>query len=160
MKRGALTMGLMAEIQQAIAAAKPIAALSEYATRIEETLNKLGEVAMHLGAMAMSPQVLNAFAFAHPVLEVCGDVTMAWMLLWRATVAARALEKLGCRIDDAAERRALSEKNKNAAFYEGQLRSVEFFVKAILHVTHGKMAAIIAANGAAVDIPEASFGGK
>jgi hypothetical protein len=108
----------------------------------------------------MSPQVLNAFAFAHPFLEASGDVVMAWMLLWRATVAARALEKLGCGLADAAARRAKAESNKHAAFYEGQLRSAEFFIKNLLPVTLGKLAAIVGTNGAAVEIPEVAFGGR
>jgi hypothetical protein len=109
-------------------------------------LNKLGEVAMHMGANAMSDKVLTAFAFAHPFLEVCGDMVMAWMLLWRARIAA--------------ERLAAGAKEKDALFYEGQIKSVEFFTHTILPVTFGKMKAILDANSAIVDIPEDAFGGK
>jgi hypothetical protein len=109
-------------------------------------LNKLGEVAMHLGAAAMSPQVLSAFAHATAFMEVTGDVVIAWMLLWRAAIAA---EKL-----------ANGAKKKDAAFYEGLIKSAEFYVHTILPVTFGKMAAVLKTDSSAVDIPEAAFGAR
>jgi len=144
--KGRPIMDLLGEIQAALAAAKAVPRTTPFAETVEGMLNKLGEVAMHMGAAAMSDKVLTAFAFAHPFLEVCGDVVMAWMLLWRARIAA---EKL-----------AAGAKEKDALFYEGQLKSIEFFASTILPVTFGKMKAILAGNTAMVDIHEDSFGGK
>jgi len=144
--KGRPIMDLLGEIQAALAAAKAVPRTAPFAETVEGMLNKLGEVAMHMGAAAMSDKVLTAFAFAHPFLEVCGDVVMAWMLLWRARIAA---EKL-----------AAGAKEKDALFYEGQLKSIEFFASTILPVTFGKMKAILAGNTAMVDIHEDSFGGK
>ncbi len=158
MKKGKPVMDLFGEMQKTIAAAKGIAGIEAYAVKLEAAVNKLGEVAMHLGATAMSPQVMTAFAHAHPFLEVAGDVVMAWMLLWRASVAAPLLEKLAGSFDSEARRNA-AEKNKNAAFYEGQIRSAEFFIQSVLPVTYGKMKAIMNSCDAAVEIPEVSFGG-
>lgn len=143
MNQGKPVMDLMGEVQQTIAKAKSMEQTAALGTEIERALNKLGEVAMHLGGTAMSPQVLNAFAFAHPFLEVTGDVVMAWMLLWRATIAN---EKL-----------AGGAKKKDVAFYEGQLKSAEFFINTVLPVAFGKMDAILKTNDAAVTISEASF---
>ena len=146
LNKGRPMMDLLGEIQAALAAAKAVPRTAPFAETVEGMLNKLGEVAMHMGAAAMSDKVLTAFAFAHPFLEVCGDVVMAWMLLWRARIAA---EKL-----------AAGGKEKDALFYEGQLKSIEFFASTILPVTFGKMKAILAGNTAMVDIHEDSFGGK
>ena len=98
-----------------------------------------------MGTTAMSPNVLNAFAFAYPFMEVCGDVVMAWMLPWRAAIAARELKN--------------KPRKKDAAFYEGQIKSAEFFIYSIIPITVGKIKAILTTNGAAVDIDEKSFGG-
>ena len=117
-----------------------------YAGKVETALNKLGEVALHLGQTAMSPKVMTAFAHAYPFMEVAGDVVMAWLLLWRATIAAEKLEN--------------GAKKKDVAFYEGQLKSAEFFTHWILPVTLGKMDAILATNSAVVEIGEDAFGGK
>jgi alkylation response protein AidB-like acyl-CoA dehydrogenase len=146
MNKGKPIMDLMVEIQQTIAQAKAIDSLKEFASRLEKALNRLGEVAMHLGATAMSPKVMSAFAFAHPFLEASGDVIMAWMLLWRGVIAAGQLEK--------------GAKKKDQAFYEGQLKSVQYFTQAVLPITMGKMDAIITTSSAAVDISEDAFGGK
>jgi hypothetical protein len=46
------------------------------------------------------------------------------------------------------------------AFYEGQVKSAEFFIFSQLPVTFGRMKAIQNMNGAAVQISEEGFGGK
>ncbi|GAB6095942.1 acyl-CoA dehydrogenase C-terminal domain-containing protein [Desulfatiferula olefinivorans] len=142
MKKGQVFMDLMGEIQKTLKTAKDIPALAAMTAAVENALNRLGEVAMHMGKTAMSDKVLNAFAFAHPFLEVTGDVVMAWMLLWRGTIAAGKLE---------------SAKKKDVPFYEGLLKSLEYFTACVLPVTSGKMDAIKACNGATVEISEDSF---
>jgi hypothetical protein len=139
-------MDLMAEVQQTIQNAIGIESLKPMAHSLEKALNRLAEVAMILGATAMSPKVMNAFAFAHPFMDASGDVVMAWMLLWRASIA-------GARLADGA-------KKKDRAFYEGQIKSAEYFTQAILPVTMGKLDAIVGNCGAAVEIDDKSFGGK
>jgi alkylation response protein AidB-like acyl-CoA dehydrogenase len=145
LNQGKPIMDLLGEIQKTLARAKGVERLKGLVDRVEKAVNRLGEAALHLGQTAMSPKVLNAFAFAHPFMDVCGDVILAWMHLRRATVAAAALEK--------------GARKKDAAFYEGQVKSAEFFIHAILPVTNGKMKAILETNGAAVDISDAAFGG-
>jgi alkylation response protein AidB-like acyl-CoA dehydrogenase len=145
MNKGKPVMDLLGEMNRIIADAKGLPALENLAASFEKAVNKLGEVGIHMGTIAMSPKVLTAFAFAHPFMEVTGDVAMAWMLLWRATIAARKLEKA---------------KSKDKAYYEGQLKSAEYFIASILPITLGKMNAIMAGNGAAVEISEDAFGGK
>ncbi|MDJ0785009.1 MAG: acyl-CoA dehydrogenase [Desulfosarcinaceae bacterium] len=144
--KGKPIMDLMGEIQKTLVQAKEFESLQPMAASVEAALNKLGEVAMHLGGKAMSPEVLTAFAYAHPFLEVSGDVVLSWLLLWRATVAARKLEK--------------GAKKKDQAFYEGQIKSAEYFTQSVLPVSQGKMRSILAANAAAIEISEDAFGGK
>jgi alkylation response protein AidB-like acyl-CoA dehydrogenase len=139
-------MDLMGRIQAVIAKAKAVEQLEPLAGKLEKALNRLGEVAMHLGAEAMSPKVLGAFSFAHPFMEASGDVVMAWMLLWRAVISAEKLQ--------------LDAKKKDVKFYEGQIKSAEYFVRAILPISLGKMDAIMESCAAAVEIDEDSFGGK
>lgn len=158
MNKGQAVMDLFGEIQKTVALAKAVPALEDLAARFEKALNKLGEVAMHIGGTAMSPKVMHAFAHAYSFMDVVGDVSMAWMLLWRAAIAAPQLEKLAGSLDPQA-RADKAASNKNAAYYEGQLRSAEFFIHNLLPVTVGKMITILGANSSVVDIPEASFGG-
>ena len=146
MKKGKPIMDLLAEIQQTIAAAKNLPATAEFADKVEAAVNKLGEVAIHMGQTAMSEALMKAFAYAYPFMEAAGDVIISWMLLWRAQIAAENLKK--------------GAQKKDTAFYEGQLKNAEFFTHSVLPATLGKMDAILASNSAVVDISEDSFGGK
>ena len=145
MNKGKPFMDLLAEIQKTIISAKEISGLEDFASKVEEAVHKLGEVASNIGSIAMSDKVLNAFTFAHPFMEVTGDVVISWMLLWRATIASNKL--------------ATTSKKKDSAFYQGQLKSVEFFISSILPITIGKMNTILTTNGSPIEISEGSFGG-
>ncbi len=146
LNQGKPIMDLMTEVQKVIAQAKAMEQLQPAASALEGALNRLAEVAMTLGANAMSPKVMTAFAFAHPFMEASGDVVMAWMLLWRATISAEKLKS--------------GAKRKDEAFYQGQIKSAEYFTQSILPITMGKMDAILGSCDAAVEIDDKSFGGK
>lgn len=158
MKGGMVFINYLGEIQKITGAAKNIGGLEDLASRVDAAVSRLGEIAMYLGKTVLSAEFKVAFAYAKPFLDVMGDICMAWMLLWRATLAAPQLEKLVGGMDLKA-RQAKADKNKETAFYEGQLQSARYFINSILPITMGKMNAIEAADAATVDIPEASFGG-
>lgn len=158
MDKGAVFMEFLGEIQKVIAPAKDIKGLEELAESLENVVNRLGGVAIYIGQIAASPDFKVAFAHALPFLDVMGDVIMAWMLLWRASIA---VPKLNGVLGDLAGEARLEKisKNKRAAFYEGQVRSAEYFIQTILPVTLGKMTSIETGSKAIVEIPEVSFGG-
>jgi len=142
--KGKHVMDLFGEIQKTIVRAKKIPELETLTESIEQALNKLGEVAIHMGQTAMSEKVLNAFANAHPFQDATGDVIMAWMLLWRASIAAEKIKKA---------------RNKDKPFYDGLLKSLQFFVDSYLPITMGNLNALMITSSAAVDIDTASFAG-
>jgi alkylation response protein AidB-like acyl-CoA dehydrogenase len=144
-KKGLVFMNFLGEIQQTAAKAKAIDGLGDLGGRVENTANRLGEVAMHIGQMAMSENFKVGFAHALPFLYAMGDTIMAWMLLWRAVVAS---EKL-----------AAKPKKKDIAFYEGQIKTAEFFIQTELPLTAGKMDAIQGGCAAAIEISDEGFGG-
>ena len=158
MNNGAVFMDLLNEINTTIGKAGKMSRLENSAAGVAKALSRLGEIALHLGKTAVSKDLKLAFAFAHPFLEVVGDMIVAWMLLWRAAVAVPKLEKLAGSADEDAIRAKVA-KNKDAAFYDGQLKTAEFFIHSMLPATVGKMNAIAASNPAAIDIHERSFGG-
>ncbi len=145
MAKGQVFMNFLAEIQKTITLAKDTAGLEEITAEFEKAFNRLAEVALHIGQSALSPKFKAAFAHAFPFLEVMGDVVIAWMLLWRAALAKQ-------KLDGGA-------KKKDVDFYEGQLKTAEFFIQTILPTTMGKMNSIVKCNESAVAISEAAFGG-
>ena len=158
MKKGQPFLDYLSEMQKTTDAAREIEAVKDIAEKVEEGISRLSEIALYLAKTAMSDNIMNAFAFAHPFLEVTGDVSVAWMLLWRATAASRKLEKLA-KSSDPAQMKEKAEKNKDAGFYYGQIKTAEFFIMTLLPVTMGKLNAIAANNGAAVEMPEVALGG-
>ncbi len=139
-------LDLADEIRATTAAAAGTDRTADMADAIERALIRLEEVGRHLGMTAMTGNIPAAAAHAHPFLEVCGDVIVGWMLLWRARIAAEALEA--------------GAKPKDAAFYDGQIRSAEFYTQTILPVVFGKMEVILSGTTVTVDIPEESFGAR
>ena len=142
MNKGKPIMDLFGEMQKTVAQAKAVPELEKAAVKVEEVMNKLAEVAIHMGQTAMSEKVLSAFANAHPFQDATGDTTMAWMLLWRAVVATEKLEKA---------------KKKDKPFYQGILKSLDFYVETQLPVTLGRFAALMNTSSVAVDIEENMF---
>jgi hypothetical protein len=90
----------------------------------------------------MSEKVLDAFAVAHPFLDVTGDVVMAWLELWRAVTAQ---PKIG------------SAQKKDAAFYQGQVTTAKYFIQWVLPATLGKMDALKGNIPAIMEMPEDAF---
>ena len=145
MKKGVVFMNYLQEIEKVVGRARALPATEGLADKLKKTVDRLGETAMCLGKTAMSPAFKTAFAHATPFQVVMGDVTMAWMLLWRAAVAA---EKL-----------AAGAGKKDVAFYKGQVQTAAFFIHSMLPVTCGRMDAIQAGDASALEAAEAVFGG-
>ena len=146
MNKGRAFMDLLSEIRKTVETAGKIGALSELAGEAGNAVANLEETARHIGLAARSDRMMAAFAHAYGFMDVTGDVVMAWMLLWRAAVAA---EKL-----------AEGAKKKDAAFYEGQIAGARFFIRTALPVTLGRMDVILGGESIAVDVSDDAFGGK
>jgi len=114
MEKGQVFMDFLGKIQKTITLARSTEGLEEITAEVERVANRLGEVSLHIGKSALSPQFKVAFAHAFPFLEVMGDVVIAWMLLWRAALARK-------KLDGGAQK-------KDVDFYEDQLKTAEFFI--------------------------------
>jgi alkylation response protein AidB-like acyl-CoA dehydrogenase len=157
LKKGAVFMQFLQEVRRTVQTAETLPGLQALCERLEQILNRYGETAIFLGKKAMSPDVKMAFTHAYPFLDVTGDIVMAWMLLWRAATAQPRLAALLQDADDPAARIAT---NKEAAFYDGQIKAATYFIRSQLPVTEGKINAILEGDAAAIlEAAEHSFGG-
>ncbi len=156
MNKGKVFMSLIDEIKKTIVEAKAYEGLTGLAETVDSIVNRLAETAQNVGTLLSTGKVDAGFDLAHPLLEVTGDVIMAWMLLWRAKTAS---EKLDAIIDgsNGYEKTKKIEKHKNGAFYDGQIKTAEYFIYSKLPVTAGKMAGIINSNEAVLNIDEKAF---
>jgi len=144
MQGGKVFMTFLGAIQDTINDAKSVDGLKDLAERAEKMLKKFGEVAQEITKNAMSERFKTAFAHSLPYLDVMGDCVIAWMLLWRAVTASRQL--------------AENPKKKDVAFYEGQIKTAEFFIRTLIPASMGRMDGIIDLSSAAIDIADDGFG--
>ncbi|MDL2321006.1 acyl-CoA dehydrogenase [Desulfosarcina sp. OttesenSCG-928-B08] len=136
---------MLSQIRDIVKTAKTITLLAPLADDLAAVLDKLQETAGHIRNLSVSENMLTAYAHAYTFMDATGDVVMAWMLLWRAEVAARALEK--------------GAKKKDTAFYDGQVIGARYFIRTLLPLTLGRMASIMASDTAVNDMADESFGG-
>ncbi|RLB90046.1 MAG: acyl-CoA dehydrogenase, partial [Deltaproteobacteria bacterium] len=71
-------------------------------------------------------------------------VCMAWLELWRAVVAAPKIAKA---------------KKKDVAFYQGQVKTAEYFITWVLPATMGKLEALQGNIPSIMEMPDAAFAG-
>ena len=111
---------------------------------VKELIEKISRLSYKMASQAKSVKALETFSFGTSFLEVVGDMILACMHLWRASVAHKALQKKGL-------------KPKDAVFYEGQIRTAEFFIFTIIPITKGKITSIEILSPAAIKMPEDGF---
>jgi hypothetical protein len=144
MKKGKPFMDFLNEIQKTISEAMKVDEVKELASDFSAYFEKYAKTAKILGEKAGSDEVLKAFSFSLPFLDTTGDLSMAWMLLWRASVAAPKIGK----------------KKKDDNFYKGQINTARYFIKTILPVSSGKLDAIAQTDGSIADMEDLMFGSK
>jgi len=142
---GQAIQDLFAGMKVALATAQSLERIAPLASLLAPALARLETVATHM-TTTMQTDPMTGSAHAFTFMEAVGDMVMAWMLLWRANTAAAALQA--------------GAKEKDLAFYEGQILSAAFYTRNLLPVTVGRMEAILGASSIANDIPEDAFGGK
>jgi alkylation response protein AidB-like acyl-CoA dehydrogenase len=157
MKKGKVFKGLLMKIMGCVNEAKSVPGLDDVAVMLEKTVGQLGETALKLGQSAASPKVLEAFAQACPFLDCTSEVILGWMHLWRATIASKALTKILKDADDNKKKEML-EKNKEAAFYHGQIQTARYFINSVLPLTSGRMNAVVIQEPAPMVMTDAAFG--
>ncbi len=158
MNKGTAFMDFITEIKKAVSTAREIPELTEMAEKVSAAADNLAETAIRLGKTALSPEFKTAFSAAYPFLDAMGDVIMAWMHLWRASVAAPALAKIVKDLQGEKLKKKIA-KNKHAAFYDGQVKTAAYFIDSLLPVTLGKLNAITGQDHTIVEMDDRSFGG-
>lgn len=137
--RGTLLDSLVKEIKDQVRISKDHKPLVSLAEKLEQAVDQLIKTCQATSAAILTPHMKSAFASAHPLMEASGDIVLAWMLLWRASVAQTRLD------------------SQEAEFYAGKLMTARFFIQTLLPVTLGKLEAILYEDNPAVAMDQASF---
>lgn len=146
-KGGLLFMSFVEGLNQFIEKHKDHKILKEQVARLAAAKDKLVEVTMHLGGVAMAGDRTYPGLVAVPYLYLFGDVVLAHLLLWQAVVAQDKLDALGRKADEDPE----------AAFYAGKVLTARFFVHNILPQVFSRADTIMSGDRSALEMAEASF---
>jgi alkylation response protein AidB-like acyl-CoA dehydrogenase len=133
--------------------------LASYVEILETARRALADVSEFL--VAIHKKDFRGLALhATQYLELFGDVTVGWLLMWQAVIAVDRLvvlaQEKGFESDAAGLNRLIAE-DAAAAFYSGKLASARYFVSTVLSRATGKAQAIIRMDRAALEIAENAF---
>lgn len=159
LKKGALFLGWMKEINEFIEKHKNHPRLGNLVAQLEQAKNTLVNVSMSFGKAAAEGDILLPMLYACPYLEMFGEVELAYLLIQQALIAIEKLatifDKYGAATPEAQSK--LVEEQAEAAFYSGKIHNAEFFVANILPRVQAKATTILSGNRSALSIPEVAF---
>ncbi len=158
-KQGALFRSIVTETGTLLKMAKKNYRLKDIVEPFELARKQLIEVTRYFGLKSITEDFMIPILYATPYLELFGDVSVGFMLLWQAVIADRRLNELysDAKAETPEQKAALLRSNRSAAFYRGKVASAEFFANSILSLASGKAKAIMSGERSALDLPEESF---
>lgn len=158
-KNGQLVKNAFKFASEKLAQFKQNYRLRELTQIYEEAQNVLIETTKYMGFKGMSEDFYVTILNAKPYLDLFGDVTLGFLLLWQANIADEKLQKIYADhgANDARSQRKLLEENREAAFYYGKIASARYFITQTLTQARGKARAIMSGDTSPLDIPEAGF---
>ncbi|MBI5252262.1 MAG: acyl-CoA dehydrogenase [Desulfomonile tiedjei] len=121
----------------------------------DEAKSQLMEATIYFAKKGMAGEATIPVLYATPYMELFGDVTIGYMLLWQAEIADRKLREMyeQAGADTPEKKYELLKASNDAAFYRGKIASAEFFSNSVLCLASGKSRALMSGDKTAVDIP-------
>jgi len=159
MKKGAVMMNFLTDVSNFIEENKTNESLKGCMEELEKAKNLLGEVSMYFAQVGRGEDFIIPIINAYAYLEVLGQVSLGWMILWQATIADKRLKEIIAKegaSDEKAIRKFISE-NRDAAFYSGKVASAKFYAHTVLPAVESKVKAIKSGDKSVVEIAEESF---
>jgi alkylation response protein AidB-like acyl-CoA dehydrogenase len=159
MNQGALFQTFMGEVSELADRVNENPGLKAIAARVDDAKSHLIEATMYFAQKAMSGEPAIPVLYATPYLELFGDLTIGFMLLWQAEIADEKLQAMyanaGAGTPD--KQKALAESDSEAAFYLGKIASAEFFSQSVLSLAQGKAKAIMQGGTGFMELPKEAF---
>ncbi|MCP4678152.1 MAG: acyl-CoA dehydrogenase [Deltaproteobacteria bacterium] len=155
MKGGQVLMTFLGEISE-LAKKHADGPFAPEAAILAKSREVLGEVAMHLMMAFQRGELAHTLLNAGAVLELMGDVTLGWLLLWQAGIAQDKLDVLFPDGEPAALEDACAQ-NADIAFYAGKVATARFFINRVLTLAPGKGEVIKNPDDSALTVPEVAM---
>jgi len=161
MKKGLYFMTLLGEMGATVAQCQGIESLKGMADEVQAGVNALADMAMFFASCGKAGKFLVPIGNAYPFLMMMGKIVCAWLLLWQAKIAREKLNALcsakGINPADPLTVGALARENKDAAFYDGKIKSAKYFIMNVLPEIDGTVRAIKSEDNSIMEIAEESL---
>jgi len=161
MKKGTYFMTLLGEMGATVARYQGVEAVKDLAADVSAGVNALADMGMFFASCGKQGKFLVPVGNAYPFLMMMGKIVCAWLLFWQAGIAQ---EKLGalCKAKgvNAADPFALApflKENKDAAFYDGKVKSAQYFIKNVLPEVDAVVKAIKSEDLSMMEIADEGF---
>ena len=144
------------EVEKTIANAMGIDELKTYAKKVEDAMSGIVDAFAHQQKLMGEGKMGIIFGNACPLMEVMGDVVMAWQLLWQASIASPKLND----ITGGATGDALKEKiadSVEATFYDSKVKTAQYYIGNLLPRTNGKVEQLKSDEDAYLEVTDESF---
>lgn len=160
-EQGSYFMNLLGEMNTTVATFKVIAALKELAEDVQAAINTLTDVIMFFSSCSKEDKFYVFWGNAQPFLMMMGKIVCSWLLLSEAAVAQETLLELcsikGVTCSDPSDLSRFIKENKNAAFYDGKIKTAKYFIKNVLPDIYGTVKAIKSEDISIMEIADESF---
>jgi hypothetical protein len=150
-KGGLVFMSFLQEVNDFIERNREHARLAHLVVLLEQARDALARVTMRFGECNLGGDVHYPLLHASPYLLSFGDFVLGWLLLEQAVVADARLQEIAGHVPPT-ERKELIATDPEARFYDGKVKTAEFFLTTLLPEIQARAAAVDSGNRAALDI--------
>ncbi|HOO37219.1 MAG TPA: acyl-CoA dehydrogenase [Deltaproteobacteria bacterium] len=161
MKKGAYFMYLLGEMNSTIAKYRETDGLGGLADDVQAGVNALADMGLFFAQCGKAGKFLVPVGNAYPFLMMMGKIISAWLLFWQAGVAKEKLTQVcsskGVDMNDGTGMQQLIKENKDAAFYDGKIKTARFFIKHVLPEIEGTIKSIKSEDLSIMEIASESF---
>lgn len=153
-----LYTGLLKDVEDFCNENRDHKTLSSYVKTLETAGKALSDASGFITETGKKDFPLLAL-YATQYMELFGDVITGWLLLWQATIAQKALDRIISEkgVDEKNGLEKLFSENADAAFYSGKLASARYFLSNVVSNATSKANVIMNADRAGLDISENCF---
>jgi len=110
--------------------------IRDLAGEVQQRVRLLGEMGQYFFDCFREGNALVPISNSLPFIHFMGDVCLGWILFWQAGIATRRLavlfEAAGIDPHNQAQRAEFLGTSKQAAFYDGKVRTARYFIKNVL----------------------------
>ena len=155
---GSLLNGFLEDIKKSCEKNMGHKSLAKHFGHLSEAVKALSDVTVYFTEQAGKDFSIVAL-FATQYMELFGDVTVGWLLLWQAVIANQRLEELmkGKGTHPAEDINRLAGENSEIAFYSGKIASACYFSGNVLSLSPAKAGAILVGDTSALEMAEEAF---